>query len=103
MSMGLSHNRAHADERVERAALRQNVLEYARLLGWPSRTVIAFAERAARRPWKRCRSDQLADIVSDLSTIHLGLTRFRGLALLVDTSDGMADRGGPGERHDHRW
>jgi hypothetical protein len=100
--MGLSYHRARADERVERAALRANVLEYARLLGWPSRTAIAFAERAARRPWKRCRSDQLAVIVSDLSTIHLGLTRFRGLVFLVETPDGVADPGGPGENHGHR-
>jgi hypothetical protein len=100
--MGLSYNRVRTDERAERAALRQNVLEYARLLGWPSRTAIAFAERAARRPWKRCRSDQLANIVSDLSTIHVGLTRFRGLVLLVDTSDGRPDRGGSGEHHGHR-
>jgi hypothetical protein len=100
--MGLSYNRVRGDERAERAALRENVLEYARLLGWSSCTAIAFAERAARRPWKRCRSDQLARVVSDLSAIHLGPTRVRGVVLLIDRSDGSPNEHGTGERNGHR-
>ncbi len=60
----------HAAEGERRAALRQNILQYGRLLGWPTRTAIAFVERATRRPWKRCTSDQLVELARELSTIH---------------------------------
>jgi hypothetical protein len=59
-----------AAECERRAALRQNILQYGRLLGWPTRTAIAFVERATRRPWKRCTSDQLVELARELSTIH---------------------------------
>jgi len=36
----------------------------------PTRTAIAFVERATRRPWKRCTSDQLVELAGELSTIH---------------------------------
>lgn len=60
----------HAAECERRAALRQNILQYGRLLRWPTRTSIAFVERATRRPWKRCTSDQLVELAGELSTIH---------------------------------
>jgi hypothetical protein len=68
MELNRFYDRAAECER--RAALRQNILQYGRLLRWPTRTSIAFVERATRRPWKRCTSDQLVDLAGELSTIH---------------------------------
>jgi hypothetical protein len=68
MELNRFYDRAAECER--RAALRQNILQYGRLLGWPTRTAIAFVERATRRPWKRCTSDQLVELARELSTIH---------------------------------
>lgn len=67
--MGRSPLLATHDEPSQRAALRDGVLEYGRLLGWPTRTTIAFAERLARRPWKRCTSRQLTPVLDELQAI----------------------------------
>jgi len=89
--MELRHNLDRQGEHGQRAELREHVLQYGRLLGWPSRTAIAFTERASRRPWKRCTSDQLSTVVGDLQTIHRALaTRGRAAAGPVGT---RTDRG----------
>lgn len=86
------HVRENADERAERAALRANVLHYGRRLGWPSRTAIAFVERATRRPWKNCTRDQLAAAIADLRVIARGLARSPQITSKAGRSDGLADR-----------
>lgn len=69
--MGL--NRAFAtatlDGQEQRAALRDGLLEYGRLIGWPTRTTIAFTERLARRPWKRCTGVELSAVIEELHSI----------------------------------
>jgi len=59
----------HRDGRARRAALREGLLRRGRLLGWPARTVIAFTEQLARRPWKRCTRAQLADVLAQLRAV----------------------------------
>ena len=66
-------NRAFAtatlDAQEQRAALRDGLLECGRLIGWPARTTIAFTERLARRPWKRCTRAELSTALEELHTI----------------------------------
>lgn len=59
-----------ADERARCAALRETVLRYGHLIGWTRRAAIAFAEGVSRRPWKRCSSDQLAEVIGELRDVH---------------------------------
>lgn len=67
--MGTDRSLAACDERAQRAALRETVLQYGRQIGWPSRTAIVFTERATRRPWKRCTSGQLRTVLDELEAI----------------------------------
>jgi hypothetical protein len=92
----------HAAECERRAALRQNILQYGRLLRWSTRTSIAFVERATRRPWKRRTSDQLAAVISDLHAIHQGLARSRPPIPVVDQSETGADHLDHGQFNDNR-
>ncbi len=66
-------NRAFAtatlDAQEQRAALRDGLLECGRLIGWPARTTIAFTERLARRPWKRCSPADLSAVLEELHSI----------------------------------
>lgn len=66
-------NRAFAtatlDAQEQRAALRDGLLECGRLIGWPTRTTIAFTERLARRPWKRCTPAELSAVLEELHSI----------------------------------
>lgn len=66
-------NRAFAtatlDAQEQRAALRDGLLECGRLIGWPARTTIAFTERLARRPWKRCTGAELSAVMEELHGI----------------------------------
>ncbi len=66
-------NRAFAtatlDAQEQRAALRDGLLECGRLIGWPPRTTIAFTERLARRPWKRCTGAELSAVLEELHSI----------------------------------
>ena len=66
-------NRAFAtatlDAQEQRAALRDGLLECGRLIGWPPRTTIAFTERLARRPWKRCTRAELSAVLEELHSI----------------------------------
>ncbi len=87
----------HADERTCRAALRQNVLQYGRLLGWPARSAIAFVERATGRPWKRCTSEQLANLVDELATMHR-LAELESTEPLVQSNDARARSRNRGHR-----
>ena len=61
---------ATLDDRGQRAALRDGVLECGRLIGWATHTTIVFAERLARRPWKRCTPAELACVLTELRSIH---------------------------------
>jgi len=61
---------ATLDDRGQRAALRDGVLECGRLIGWATRTTIVFAERLARRPWKRCTPAELTAVLTELRTIR---------------------------------
>ncbi|GEM_PF-1687476 len=67
--MGLDRAFATLDEQEQRAALRDALLDYGRLIGWPTRTTIAFTEQLARRPWKRCTRAQLSAVMEELHTI----------------------------------
>jgi hypothetical protein len=69
--MGLNHALATAtlDDRAQRAALRDGVLECGRLIGWATRTTIVFAERLARRPWNRCTRVELSAVFGELRSI----------------------------------
>jgi hypothetical protein len=67
--MGTDRSLAACDERAQRAALRETVLQYGRQIGWPARTAIVFTERATRRPWKRCTSGQLRTVLDELDAI----------------------------------
>ena len=67
--MGIDGSLAARDERAQRAALRDGVLECGRLIGWPTHTTIAFAEGLARRPWKRCTPAQLLIVLDELRAI----------------------------------
>lgn len=64
--MGIDGSVAARDERAQRAALRDGVLECGRRIGWPAHTTIAFAEGLARRPWKRCTPAQLLVVLDEL-------------------------------------
>jgi len=70
--MGFNHAVATAtlDDRGQRAALRDGVLECGRLIGWATRTTIVFAERLARRPWKRCTPAELSWVLTELRSIR---------------------------------
>lgn len=83
-------------EREQRAALRANVLQYGRMLGWPAHTAITFTERLARRPWKRCTGDQLMAVLDDLQAINqaFGHRRHAALSGAVATIPGAPDQGG---------
>lgn len=83
-------------EREQRAALRANILQYGRMLGWPAHTAITFTERLARRPWKRCTGDQLATALDDLQAIHQAFAERRrvGQARAEATIACAADQGG---------
>ncbi len=67
--MGTDRSLAACDERAQRAALRETVLQYGRQIGWPTRTAIVFTERATLRPWKRCTSGQLRTVLDELDAI----------------------------------
>lgn len=67
--MGTDRSLARCDEREQRAALRETVLQYGRQIGWPARTAIVFTERATRRPWKRCTAGQLRTVLDELDAI----------------------------------
>lgn len=58
------------DDRARCAALRDGLLRHGRLLGWRARTVIAFTEQLARRPWKRCGRAELSDVLEQLRAIR---------------------------------
>lgn len=67
--MGLDRVFATLDEQEQRAALRDALLDYGRLIGWPARTTIVFTEQLVRRPWKRCTRAQLSAVLEELHTI----------------------------------
>lgn len=67
--MGTKSTLDMRDERAQRAALRETVLQYGRHIGWPTRSAIAFTERLTRRPWKRCTSDQLWTVLGELDAL----------------------------------
>ena len=67
--MGLNRTFAMLDEQEQRAALRDGLLECGRLIGWPTRTTIAFTERLTRRPWKRCTRAELWAVLEELHSI----------------------------------
>ena len=67
--MGINSSFAARDARAQRAALRDGVLQCGRLLGWPTRTVIALTEQVARRPWKRCGRAELGDVLDQLHAV----------------------------------
>lgn len=67
--MGISHSLALCEEREQRAALRETILQYGRQIGWPARTAIVFAEQLTRRPWKRCTAGQLWRVLDELDAI----------------------------------
>ena len=81
--MELSRVRTHTDERARCAALREAVLRYGHLIGWTSRAAIAFAERVSRRSWKRCTSDQLAEVVGELRDVHRAAAARRLVARIL--------------------
>jgi len=60
---------ATLDDRAQRAALRDGVLECGRLMGWATRTTIVFAEGLVRRPWKRCTRVELAAVFEELRSV----------------------------------
>jgi len=68
--MGRDRAFATLDAPEQRAALRDALLAYGRLIGWPTRTTIAFTEQLARRPWKRCTRAQLSAVIEELRTIR---------------------------------
>lgn len=78
-------NRAltRGDECAQSAALRQAILQYGQRIGWSRHTAIAFAEGTARRPWKRCTSQQLAGVVSELQDLHQACEVRRLVARIV--------------------
>jgi hypothetical protein len=67
--MGIDRSLTICDEREQRAALRDRVLQYGHRLGWSTRTAIAFTEQLARRPWKRCTSGQLWTVLDELHAL----------------------------------
>lgn len=93
--MGRNPILATFDEQSQRAALRDGVLECGGLIGWPTRTTIAFAERLARRPWKRCTSSQLTTVLDELQAIHRAIEVRRNNSDTAVASDGSADHAPP--------
>lgn len=67
--MGTNRSLATCDEREQRAALRETILQHGRQIGWPTRSAIVFTERATRRPWKRCTADQLWTVLDEIDAI----------------------------------
>ena len=94
--MGIDGSLAARDERAQRAALRDGVLECGRLMGWPTYTTIAFAEGLARRPWKRCTHAQLLVVLDELQAIRRAFElcrrtpAARGPAVRPERRDGRA-------------
>jgi len=68
--MGLNHALATLDDRAQRAALRDGILECGRLIGWATRTTIVFTEGFTRRPWKRCTRLELSAVLDELRSIR---------------------------------
>jgi hypothetical protein len=99
--MGLDPTVRAREERAQRAALRDGLLQCGRLLGWRARTVIVLTEQLARRPWKRCTRGELDEVLDELLPVLLAF-KLRDRAPLA----AMADRGRPtatqGGRHEHR-
>lgn len=67
--MSANHFVPSNDSRAQRAALRDRILSSARLLGWPARTTIAFAEQLSHHPWKRCSDGELAVVLAHVQAI----------------------------------
>lgn len=90
--MGTNRSLATCDEREQRAALRETILQYGRQIGWPTRTAIVFTERSTRRPWKRCTSGQLWTVLDELDAI------LRACIVPNSRRNGLLDRGGQQSR-----
>ena len=69
MGLNLACAAATLDGQAQRAALRDGVLACGRQMGWPTRTTIAFTERVARRPWKRCTRAELSAVLREFHSI----------------------------------
>ena len=67
--MGLDPTVRAREERAQRAALRDGLLQCGRLLGWRARTVIVVTEQLARRPWKRCTRGELDEVLDELISV----------------------------------
>ena len=98
--MNIDRSLITGGEQEQRAALRQALLSYGRVLGWPTHTTITFTEGLMRRPWKHGTSVQLSAAVGELRSILLAFEVRRDLAaLIVELTMHVEEGGGRAARH----
>ena len=98
--MNIDRSLITGGEREQRAALRQALLSYGRVLGWPTHTTITFTEGLMRHPWKHGTSVQLSAVVAELRTILLAFEVRRDLAALIEElTINVEEGGGHAARH----
>lgn len=88
-------------ERQQRAALREGLLEYGRVLGWSAHTTITFTEGLMRCPWKHGTVTQLSSVRDELHTIVLAFEVRRTTSPTLFEAAGMRTERGAGHAARH--